>query len=177
MSTQYQVTRVTLEINCTDKPVAILGQVLQAAGSKVRGVLMLSSCKIIAATGFYGALVVKHYANNYRMIEGWSQGKIIFTYNTEHDVLTVNTSLLNTTLVLEIDLYIPQLDAQPTPVERGQLWQHHKGDIYRILNLSNRNPKPGWEITVVYCKDYDPDNWYTRTLAEFLTKFKPYNGR
>lgn len=58
----------------------------------------------------------------------------------------------------------------------GQLWTHHSGTQYNVINFSNKEPKPGWETNVVYAAVDAPDNWYTRPLREFLTKFKRLDG-
>jgi hypothetical protein len=58
----------------------------------------------------------------------------------------------------------------------GQLWTHHSGKQYSVINFSNKEPKPGWETNVVYAAVDAPDDWYTRPLREFLTKFKRLDG-
>ena len=59
----------------------------------------------------------------------------------------------------------------------GSLWVHHSGRIYRIITISNQDSNDiGWITTVVYQNILDDARVWSRTLTEFLKKFKPYHG-
>lgn len=61
---------------------------------------------------------------------------------------------------------------QDADISIGEVWQHHGGGQYVIINFTNKDPKPGWVTNVIYVAQSKPDDWYNRPLVEFLDKFK-----
>lgn len=175
---------VTLTHSLTDQSIVPLAKL--AAKTDETTLLYLSGCVLKSGACSLGSIRVAPSGLMNGIVYGYCGDLCLFGYNVKYDRLTwaVDMDVREMTLHLDFkyaksisDDAIKLTESKTRMPERNEVWQHHEGGIYRILNLGNRNPKPGWETTVVYCKDHDPDTWYTRTLKEFLTKFTIYNGK